>query len=135
VSAVHVCPEFKKQELTVAFVARGKSASSSTTDADLPPSSSATRFTESAARAATRRPARVEPVNETMSTAGWAQSASPTTGPVPETRLNTPLGSPASWTASASRNALSGASSLGFTTTVQPAARAGATLATIWCSG
>ena len=36
---------------------------------------------------------------------------------------------------SASRARDSGATSLGLTTTVQPAAIAGATLAAIWCSG
>jgi hypothetical protein len=83
----------------------------------------------------TRRPARVDPVKEIMSTSGWAASISPTTAPVPQTRLKTPGGRPAASTTSASRNALSGATSLGFRTTVHPAARAGATLATIWCSG
>ncbi len=36
---------------------------------------------------------------------------------------------------SARMNALSGVTSLGLSTTVQPAARAGATLAMIWWSG
>ena len=62
--------------------------------ADLPPNSSATRLTVAAATSATRLPARVEPVNETMSTSGWAAMASPTTGPKPDTRLNTPAGRP-----------------------------------------
>ena len=66
---------------------------------------------------------------------GCAAIASPTTGPVPVTRLNTPGGSPASSTISARMNALSGATSLGLSTTVHPAAMAGATLATIWWSG
>src|SRR4051812_47915400 len=60
------------------------------------------------ASALTRRPARVEPVNETMSTSGWPARASPASGPVPETTLNTPAGSPASAHTSASTNALSG---------------------------
>jgi hypothetical protein len=62
-------------------------------------------------------------------------SASPTTGPYPVTRLNTPAGRPTCSKISASTNALSGATSLGFNTTVHPAASAGATLAAIWCSG
>ena len=74
-------------------------------------------------------------MNETMSTSGWLAIASPTTGPTPVTRLKTPFGSPASWMISARMNALIGATSLGFTTTVQPAASAGATLFAIWCSG
>ena len=60
---------------------------------------------------------------------------SPTVGPSPLRRLKTPAGSPASSTTSASRKALSGATSDGLTTTVHPAARAGATLAAIWASG
>ena len=82
-----------------------------------------------------RRPARVEPVNETMSMPGWATSGSPTDKPSPLTRLNTPGGSPTSSTISASTNAVSGATSDGLTTTVQPAASAGATLAAIWLRG
>ncbi len=83
----------------------------------------------------TRRPARVEPVKDTMSTSGWAAMASPTTGPTPDTRLNTPAGSPTASKMSASTKAFSGATSLGLSTTVHPAARAGATLAAIWWSG
>ena len=103
--------------------------------ADLPPSSCDTRFTVSAAALATRMPARVEPVNDIMSTSGWAASAWPTVGPSPLTRLKTPLGTPASCSASAKMMAFNGATSLGFSTMVQPAARAGPTLQTIWLIG
>ncbi len=102
---------------------------------DFPPSSSATRFTLSAASCITRLPARVDPVNDTMSTSGCEAMASPTTGPTPVTRLNTPGGSPTSSRISARMKAFSGATSLGFRTTVHPTANAGATLAAIWCSG
>ena len=84
---------------------------------------------------ATRRPAAVEPVNETMSTSGCSASASPITEPRPVTRLNTPAGRPTSSITSASRTAFRGATCEGFNTTVQPAAIAGATFAAIWCSG
>ena len=132
---MQVWPELRKQLATPTFTALARSASGRITLADLPPSSSATRLTVSAASAATLRPAPVEPVNETMSTSGCPASASPTTGPWPVTRLNTPGGSPASWKISASAYADSGATSLGLSTTVQPAASAGATLQTTWCSG
>src|ERR1039458_4797755 len=56
-------------------------------------------------------------------------------GSITVTRLNTPAGRPAAWMISASTKALSGATSEGLSTTVQPAASAGATLAAIWCSG
>ncbi len=88
-------------------------------------------MTVAAATSDTRLPARVDPVNETMSMSGWAAMASPTTGPGPDTRLKTPAGAPSSSKISARTKALRGATSLGLTTTVQPAARAGATLAAI----
>src|SRR5262249_34532821 len=120
---------------TPTFTATDRSVPGRMRLGDLPPSSSATRLTDSAASAATRLPARVEPVNDTMSTPSCEAIASPTTGPYPETRLKTPGGSPASSMMSASAYAASGATSLGLSTTVQPAASAGATLATTWCSG
>ena len=90
---------------------------------------------DGAASSDTRLPARVEPVNEIMSTSGCAASASPTTGPTPVTRLNTPGGKPMSSMISARMNALTGATSDGLSTTVQPAASAYATFAPIWFSG
>src|SRR5207248_2667102 len=78
---------------------------------------------------------RAEPVNDTMSMSGCPAMASPTVGPVPVTRLNTPAGNPTSSMISARMKALSGVTSLGLSTTVQPAARAGATLAAIWWRG
>ncbi len=101
----------------------------------LPPSSSDTFFTVWLATSATRLPARVLPVKLTMSTSGCAEMASPTTGPMPVTRLNTPAGRPASAMTSARMNALIGATSDGLSTTVLPAAMAGATFNAIWCSG
>ena len=86
----------------------------------------------SAASSMTRRPARVEPVKDTMSTLGCAAIASPTTGPTPLTRLKTPGGRPISSITSARMKALMGATSLGLRTTVHPAAIAGATLRTTW---
>jgi hypothetical protein len=92
-------------------------------------------LTVSAASSLTRLPARVEPVKETMSIPGCEAIASPATGPTPVTRLKTPAGAPAASITSARMKAFSGATSLGFNTTVHPAASAGATLAAIWCSG
>ena len=112
-----------------------RSASSRMTLADLPPSSRATRFTVPAAIAAIRLPARVDPVNEIMSTSGWDTSASPMSGPLPLTRLKTPVGSPISSKISASAKTSSGVTSVGLTTTVHPAAKAAATLRATWCSG
>jgi hypothetical protein len=113
-------------------MAAARSASSRMMLADLPPSSKETFFTFSAATCMTRLPALVDPVKETASTSGCAAMASPTTGPIPVTRLKTPGGRPTSSMTSARAKALSGATSEGFSTTVQPAARAGATLRAIW---
>src|SRR5882757_1321489 len=102
--------------------------------ADLPPSSSATRLMFAEAAAATNAPTGVEPVNETTSRPGCLASASPTSSP-PATRLNTPAGRPAAAHASANTNEAPGATSAGLSTTVQPAANAGATLQTSRNSG
>ena len=135
VSAVQVWPELRKHLPTPSATALLKSASSRMTLALLPPSSRLIFFTVWLPTSATRLPARVEPVKLTMSTSGCAAIASPTTGPTPVTRLNTPSGRPASSITSARMNALIGATSLGFSTTVLPAASAGATFSAIWCSG
>ena len=95
--------------------------------ADLPPSSCSTRLTVVAPAAATAMPARVEPVNDTMSMPGCAAMAAPATGPSPWTRLNTPAGTPASCSTSVNSVALSGANSDGLSTMVQPAVSAGMT--------
>ena len=125
----------EKQAATPARTAASKSASRRMMFGDLPPSSCATRFTVSAAVLATMIPARVEPVKDTMSTPGWPAMTCPTSAPVPLMRLKTPAGAPAASTISAKTTPLIGAISLGFSTVAQPAAKAGATLQTIWLSG
>ncbi len=135
VHAEQVCPEFCMQLFTPAGIALSNGASSSTTNADLPPSSRHTFLMPSPATDAMRRPASSDPVKLIMSTSGCDTIASPTTRPWPETMFSTPFGSPISCAASASMNALIGAISAGFSTTVQPAASAGAILQTTWCSG
>jgi len=76
-------------------------------------------------------PARVDPVKDIIATSGWPERYWPTVGPSPLTRLNTPFGTAASCMISAKMMPLIGAISLGFSTIVQPAAMAGATLQTI----
>lgn len=132
VGALQDWPRLRKAARTPSGTARRKSASGKMIFDDLPPSSWATRLTVGAAACATRTPARVEPVIEIMSTCGCDARAAPTIGPVPLTRLMTPGGQPASCITSANSKALSGDNSLGFNTTVQPAASAGPTLAVIW---
>src|SRR4051812_445211 len=107
-----------------------KSASSSTTLADLPPSSRNTRFNVSADRAAMRLPTAVEPVNEIMSTRGSPVTISPASaGSDPVTTFTTPGGmSVSSATILPMNVAEYGVSGAGFSTTVHPAANAGPSL-------
>ena len=71
-------------------------------------------------------PTEVEPVKQTLRTAGWVTNRSPTTLPLPGRTVNTCSGRPASSASSANRIAVSGVSSAGLSTTVLPAASAGA---------
>ncbi len=93
----------------------------------LPPSSRVTRLVVAAAEAITSRPTWVEPVNDTFATPGCATSAAPAR-PSPVSTLSTPAGSPARSQIAARRSIVSGVCSAGLTTTVQPAASAGASL-------
>ena len=77
----------------------------------------------------------VSPVKQTRSTPGCAESGAPAVSPKPCTTLNAPDGSPASVTISASSVAESGDHSAGFSTTVFPAASAGASLQVVSISG
>ena len=87
---------------------------------DLPPSSSDTVLTVSAAALLIRIPARVEPVKDTTSISGCEDRIVPTPGPSPLTMLNTPAGTPASCMISANRMLDIGAISEGFSTMVHP---------------
>jgi hypothetical protein len=73
-----------------------------------------------------RLPTSVEPVKQTLRTAGWVTNRSPTTEPLPGSTVNTSSGRPASSASSPSRIAVSGVSSAGLSTTTLPAASAGA---------
>ena len=83
VSEMITTHEYESQLLAPAFTAAAKSASSRMIFGDLPPSSWATLFTVGAAFWATSTPARVEPVNDTMSISGCELNAVPTPGPSP----------------------------------------------------
>ena len=83
-------------------------------------------MSESAAVFAMILPVATSPVSDTIATSGCDTSAAPVFSPSPVTTLSTP-GGRMSWVISARRNALSGVSSEGFSTTVLPAASAGPT--------
>ena len=73
-----------------------------------------------------RAPVASEPVKVILATSGWSTKADPASAPSPVTTLNTPLGKPASRVSAANSSVETEANSLGLTTTVQPAAMAGA---------
>ena len=106
-----------------AAAASWRSASASTTNGALPPSSSSTGFRCSAAMVAIRRPTRVDPVKLIRRTAGWAISSPTTSAASPGafvTRLTTPGGSPASSSALMISPCVCGQSSDALRITVLP---------------
>ena len=121
---MQIWPAWKVQVCTAPASARSRSASAKTMLGDLPPSSSSVRLRRGAAAAWIARPTAVLPVNAIMSTSGAATSASPTSGPGPQTKLSTPGGS-TSATMRQSSATPRGSAGAGFTTTVLPQASAG----------
>ena len=120
------CPALSKTDQSALGIAASRSASSNTTHADLPPSSSETRVMFAAAACITRVPTSVEPVKEIFATRGSSTSAFATLAPGPGRTLRVPSGSPASVRRSASASAVNGVWLAGLTTAVFPQARAGA---------
>ena len=135
VAALQDWPVFAKQKLAPRATAASTSVSLNTRFGDLPPSSSDTVLTVSAAALLIRMPARVEPVNDTTSISGCEDRIVPTPGPSPLTMLKTPAGTPASCMISAKRMLDIGAISDGFSTIVHPAASAAPTFSTTWFIG
>ena len=82
-----------------------------------------------------RTPTPVEPVNETMSTLGLVVKAAAGAGFDEVMTLTTPGGKPTACMISASSIIASGSCGAGFMTTVQPTAKAGAILPTIFTRG
>jgi hypothetical protein len=82
----------------------------------------------------TARPVGTPPVNETMSTPGWATRAWPSSGPGPFTAFTTP-GGRASARAAATARTAPGQVGGAFTTTVFPVSRAGNSLLPITDTG
>src|SRR5919204_543293 len=102
--AVQTWPALRNVARSAPSSAASRSASSSTTFADLPPSSSVSRFRFPAAARWISRPTSVEPVKETLSTSSCSASAAPASAS-PVTTFQTPSGTPASSPSSASRSA------------------------------
>ena len=89
-------PEWTNAAVRALSTAVSKSASAKTMFGLFPPSSSATRFTLTAAPRISDRPASMPPVSEMRSMSGESARAWPTRSPGPRTRLTTPGGTPAS---------------------------------------
>ena len=119
---MQIWPLLEKAHCTAMFAARSRSASRSTIIGSLPPSSSDTGISRSAACTATFRPVAVDPVKWIMST--LSTSAAPAR-PVPVTTENTSAGAPHSRAASPIIRFVSGVTSLGFSTTELPDINAG----------
>src|ERR1700722_3232649 len=124
----HTCPVFKNTASDNPLTASSKLQSAKTTAAFFPPSSNETGFPVEAPDFMIAAPVLDSPVNVIASTSACLVRNSPAdSGPNPCTTLYTPLGIPASCIASASKVAVAGVSSEGFTTTAFPQASAGAT--------
>ncbi len=132
--AQQTCPWLKKMPLTIPSTAWSIGASSKMTFAALPPSSRVSRVPVPASVRWISRPTSVEPVNATLSRPGWRTSAAPV-APAPGSTLTTPGGRSACWQISASTSAVSGVVSAGLSTTVLPAASAGASFQAAMSSG
>ena len=133
-----VCPALRYFETMAPSTAASRSASSNTMNGALPPSSSDSFLTVSADWRNRIRPTSVDPVNDTLSTIGLVHSSRPMAGAFGASAvmtLNTPGGTPAWRDSSTSASAHNGVASAGLATTVQPAARAGATLRVIIAIG
>src|ERR1700687_3318998 len=107
-------------------IAASKSASAKKMVGDLPPSSSVTSLTVSAASFTMILPTAAEPVKAILFTSGCLTSGEPQLSPKPVITFTTPFGSPTSSNHFASSSAVSGVCSAGLSTQVQPAASAGA---------
>ena len=112
--------------LTIPSTAWSSAASSKMMFAALPPSSSVSFLPVPASSRWIAFPTSVEPVNAILSTPSCLTSAAPVR-PSPVTMLTTPGGSSAWRRTSQKRSAVSGVVSAGLSTTVFPAASAGAT--------
>ena len=125
--AVHFWPVDSMAPAIVSSTALSTSASSRTTTGFLPPISSWNFAPRCAACTASRVPTSFEPVKLMALIRSSASRAGPTFDPRPTTRFKTPGGSPAFSSTSARCQAVTGVSSAGFSTTVLPKARHGAT--------
>ncbi len=132
--AEHIWPALLNDQPRIALSARSKSASAKTMNGDLPPSSVTEGTTLAAAAWATLMPVGTEPVKVTWSMPGCPARAAPVPAS-PGTTFSTPGGSPHSSAIRPTSSGVRGASGEGLSTTVQPAASAGAEPRAVFWSG
>mmetsp|Transcript_61289 Transcript_61289/g.142571 ORF Transcript_61289/g.142571 Transcript_61289/m.142571 type:complete len:204 (+) Transcript_61289:525-1136(+) len=142
--AEHTWPEQEKMPIITqsTTASRCSRASSKTMKADLPPSSNAVGRKRLAEASSILRPAAPLPVKETLSKSEWSISVWPvllpgtsSCGGPPVTTFNAPGHTPAAATISPRAQQVREAKGDGLSTTVQPAASAGATFMMACMSG
>src|SRR6185437_6121501 len=126
VAVQQTCPALSVTAPTKESAACSTSISSNRTAAPLPPNSSFTGTKLRPQDSATKRPTSGEPVNVMRLIPACFARAAPAPAPNPVTILITPAGIPASSASLQKYSVERGVSSAGFTTTVFPAASAGA---------
>gem|GEM_PF-1935510 len=135
-AAVHASPMLRNLASIAASTAWSRSASSNTMNGAFPPSSIEVRSTPCAACSSRARPTGVEPVNDSLRRRGSRMMGSDTAFDVDVViTLTTPAGTPTSSSSFTKCKVVSGVSEAGFTTTVHPAASAGAIFRVAIASG
>mmetsp|Transcript_1496 Transcript_1496/g.4434 ORF Transcript_1496/g.4434 Transcript_1496/m.4434 type:complete len:340 (+) Transcript_1496:1230-2249(+) len=132
---MQVCPQLRNALPTTPFAASATSASLNTMNGALPPSSRLIFFTVSAACFARILPTAVDPVKPTLRTTSLFITSAVISLELPVRTDSTPLGTPARTASSASARAVSGVWLAGFSSSGQPAARAGEALRVIMDMG
>src|SRR5215471_14155658 len=130
-----VWPAFRYFEAIAPLTAISISASSNTMNGALPPSSSDNFLTVPAHCSISNLPTSVEPVKVSLRTIGFEVISPPISFEGPVTQENTPFGTPARSANSHKARAENGVAVAGFSTIVQPAAKAGPALRVIIAAG
>src|SRR5437588_6664402 len=130
-----VWPAFRYFEAIAPLTAASMSASSKTMNGALPPNSSDNFLTVPAHCSISSLPISVEPVKVNLRTIGFEVISPPISLAPPVTQEKTPFGTPARSASSHSANAEYGVAVAGFSTIVQPAAKAGPAFRVIIAAG
>src|SRR6516162_5017334 len=131
----HIWPALRYFEAIAPLTAISISASSKTMNGALPPSSIEVFFTVAAHCSIKSLPISVEPVKVSFRTVGFDVISPPISLAPPVTQEKTPFGTPARSASSHSASAEYGVAEAGFSTIVQPAAKAGPHLRVIIAAG